>query len=161
MDTYDILKDEADRATVLDNLNARYSDDTNCVGFTTELSNIWNNFYREKESVLEPVHTRASDVETNVLSIKADIDNDLTPAFEDALNTLQDSFGTILDSKTGLIAGLNCRVLGEDVKLVVDIFCNKIFMYSFILRILFSASSFAILSSVFGIVKLGRKAFHN
>lgn len=43
------------------------------------------------------------------------------------------------------MAGLNCRVLGEDINLVVQSVCNNVFVYSYLLRVLMISTSFAIL----------------
>lgn len=59
MDTHDLFKNNATSADVLGALTTRYNDPT-CLIFNTELSNMWNNFYKKKNDVINPVKTRSN-----------------------------------------------------------------------------------------------------
>lgn len=77
-------------------------------------------------------------------AIKTKISADISPAFTSTLSSLQSTYSSILDPKYGLLAGLNCRVLGEDVKIVIQVACNNLFVNSYLLRIMFIITSFSI-----------------
>ena len=100
-------------------------------------------------------------MEADVNQLTTSIEDDLIPTFTAAFETLSRDYSSILDPKYGIIAGFNCRVLGEDAQLFVNMICNRIFMHSFILRIIFAAASFSILVLMFCVVTLGARSYHN
>ena len=65
--------------------------------------------------------------------------------FEQTLDELVTGFSSLADPKFGLIAGLNCRVLGEDATLFVKTFCNNALTVSFLLAIIFGVVGYLIL----------------
>lgn len=64
------------------------------------------------------------------------------------MNTLKTTYGSIADPKFGLIAGLNCRVVGEDASLAVNTICNSFMKYSYLLRVMFITAAFSVLLAV-------------
>jgi hypothetical protein len=58
------------------------------------------------------------------------------------------------------VTQLSCKVLGEDIDLIVNTFCTKFFNYSFIMRILTIIISFCLLLVLFCSTCLGMRAYH-
>lgn len=98
-------------ANVLAALTGRYAS-ANCVTFNTELSNIWNNFYRIKKEQIGPVLTRSNTATTNLNDIANDLSTSVAPTFKTVFDNLLAIDRSITDPKYGLIAGLNCKVIG-------------------------------------------------
>lgn len=107
-------------SVILDDLNTRYT--PNC-SFNNELNNIWNNYYLVKAQALGPdVQGVASNtgVLPRMIIVKNDIDSlisNMDPALPNIFNTILSdlsNINNIIDPKYGLIAGLNCKLMGEN-----------------------------------------------
>ena len=58
----------------------------------------------------------------------------------------------VTDPKYGLVAGLNCRLIGEDFTAFTDTFCQSFFVVSYFARLAVGCASFGILFSIcFGV----------
>ncbi len=106
--------------SILGDLNVRYN--SSCT-FNSELNNIWNNYYLIKANALGPnVQGMPSNtgVIPRMMTVKSDIDsliNTIDPALANIFNSILTDLSDInhiIDPKYGLIAGLNCKLLGED-----------------------------------------------
>lgn len=82
-------------------------------------------------------------------AVQTRIDNvnlqNIGESFGNASTVLATNLGTIADPDIGLIAGLNCKVLSEDVNLAVQTVCDSTFAYVFVQRILFAIAGWAIM----------------
>ena len=88
---------------------------------------------------------RSQNADASINQIIASIENDVVRSFDNALNNLLNGFSTITDPKFGLIAGFNCRVLGEDVLLLVNTFCDNVLVTTYFLQITFGVVGYLIL----------------
>lgn len=113
-----------------------------CLTFTGSLSNIWNNFYRVKKEVIGGAYDRGVAVQTRIDNV--DLQN-IGESFGNASIVLATNLGTVVDPKSGLIAGLNCKVLSEDVNLTIQTICDSTFAYVFFQRIMFAIAGWAIM----------------
>lgn len=137
-------------------LDAKYNTavNTNCAPFTAFYGNIWDNYYITKIPAIKTFSTRwttastAIDlVETNLGTINTTMSNVIT-----SLNSTVDS---VIDPTYGLIAGLNCLLIGEDINMVVDTICVSNFNTIYINRLAMGIAAFGILFALCCIVCSG------
>jgi hypothetical protein len=74
------------------------------------LYNLYNNWYVPKFDKLTAVNSRVSGVNTNVGNMVSTMNN-LKTDFSTVITNLN-SLMTIIDPNTGILAGINCLVLG-------------------------------------------------
>jgi len=113
MDTTSILAGKS-ASTVLSDLNLRYTA-PGCSTFNNDLANVWNNYYLVKSQAMSPIASRASIASTSLLAYTNSLVYNINPTFKNVMNTLTQSAATITDPTYGLAAGINCKVIGEDV----------------------------------------------
>ena len=113
MDTTSILNTAtyATKANVLTALNNRYTAG-GCSTFNNDLANTWNNYYLIKSNAFDPVATRATTAVSSINSFSVNITNTLNTTFTNAVNALTAAADTVTNGKYGLVAGLNCRLIG-------------------------------------------------
>jgi hypothetical protein len=105
---------------LLDDLSTRYG--ATCT-FNPQLNNVWNNYYKIKAQTYGPAVSgtpSTSGVLPRAITTRQDVDN-LISAVDPALPNLfsniltnLNSIQDLVDPKYGFIAGLNCRLMGED-----------------------------------------------
>ena len=71
------------------------------------------------------------------------------------ITALNNAVSGIVDPKFGMIAGLNCLIIGEDLSLMVSSICVSNFNTLYITRLLMGISSFGILFALCCIVCSG------
>lgn len=125
-------------------LSSRYPS-PDCVDFNTELSSVWQNFYQVKRDQIEPVRTRGVNLATSMNNLGNEVETQIVPVFTQIEQTLQGTYSSVFDPQYGLLSGLDCRVVGEDMSYTAASLCNHSFVHSFILRIMFIISGFSIL----------------
>lgn len=97
---------------------------------------------------------------------------DLTLTYEGNLRLVSNQFTTIVDNleealdsvfnpDTGMLAGLNCLLLGEDINLIVSTTCSSLFTTIYFLRLTLAMVAFGLLFSVCCITCSGVRAFKN
>lgn len=99
-------------------LGVRYG---SACSFNQELQNIWKNYYQIKANALGPdvqgspsvdgVLSRTMAVKSDIDSLISQVDPALPNLFSNVLTGLS-TISSIVDPKTGLLAGLNCRLMG-------------------------------------------------
>lgn len=103
---------------LLNDLGVRYGQQ--CT-FNQNLNNIWKNYYLVKSNALGPDIEgvpSTSGVLPRTMTVKNDIDNlinSIDPALPNLFNNVLEGLSTIsniVDPKTGLLAGLNCKLMG-------------------------------------------------
>lgn len=145
MDSYLIFAGNTSRTDVLVSLNLRYpSCGATSTDFNPELGNVWENFYFVKENEIGPVHTRSNSTDELIESVKVQVD-DVGNLFDSTLQKLENEFASIVDPKYGIIAGFNCRVIGEDIQLFFNYFCYDTIVMSFFLQVAFGVIGYLIL----------------
>ena len=124
--------------------------------------NVWNRYYNIKKTNQGPVKTRMATTFTTY--------NTASTGYHDRLTTLGNRFGTItstlsstvssvVDPQYGMIAGLNCLLLGEDINLVANTACTKLFNTFYFLRLTLGIAAFGILFSLCCTTCTGVRAF--
>lgn len=122
MDTYKILSSSV-AGNPLSNIEARYSASNTpppagaCLTWYQDISNLWNNYYSKKNAYYSPVINRFAATKT-----RYDTDGGGYTAYKNHLTTIGTTISTAIESleqmqnvfnpDTGLMAGLNCLVLG-------------------------------------------------
>lgn len=149
MDTTSILNTGtySTRANVLNALNNRYTA-AGCSTFTNELANVWANYYLIKSNAYAPVSSRGSTATTTVTQFTTNITGTLNTTFNNAVTAMDAAASTVTDSKYGLVAGLNCRLIGEDFVTLSDTFCKNVFTVSYFSRLALGCASFGILFAI-------------
>lgn len=61
---------------------------------------------------------------------------------------LNSAAASVIDPKYGLIAGLNCLLIGEDVVRITKVICNEAFNNIFFMMLICGIASFGILFSM-------------
>ena len=135
-------------------LNGRYG--TTCT-FNTPLSNIWTNYYNIKRTVLGGPNgaTTPGTVLKRATDAKLAIESTASGGVFAALNTMNtiftnfntslSSINRLIDARTGLIAGLNCHLFGEDLQRIPNILCGSMFNNFYILRYALGTSCYGAL----------------
>ncbi len=60
-------------------------------------------------------------------------------------SNIDSNFSAIVNAQYGLLNGLNCQTIGEDVRLMKNVVCNGLFLYTYFTRVIFGILSFALL----------------
>jgi hypothetical protein len=152
MDTFQIFESYASQANVVSALNSRYS---GCTSLNNGLSNLWANYYNIKTASLNGVKSRITTAQGSVTTLTGYIAVNLTSLFNTVKSNLLGTLSTVTDPKYGLIAGLNCRVFGEDIVRITNAFCVSIFNSFYITRLVLGIASYGILFSLCCIVCSG------
>lgn len=79
--------------------------------FNTYFGNVWDNYYRIKVPQMVDIGSRWATAVSSVNVVKTDLTN-VNTSLTNIITTLTGTFDTITDPKFGLIAGLNCRIIG-------------------------------------------------
>lgn len=145
MDTTSTLSSYSSKATLLSDLGTRYS---GCTTFNNDLANTWNNYYSIKKSAYAPVSSRASSANTAVNTFTSDITGTLNTTFSNAQSSLSSASDTVVDPQYGLVAGLNCKLIGQDIQMATTTFCQSVFTISYFTRLVLGLASFGILFSM-------------
>lgn len=143
-------------------INARYGTVGACGVWATAMGNLWTEYYAVKKTNIGPVQGRM----TSTISSY----NTATTGYHDRIGTLGSSFTTIsgnlqnivssvFDPQYGMIAGLNCLVLGEDLNLMSNTICTKFFITFYYLRLTLGLSAFGILFALCCTTCSGVRAF--
>ena len=102
---------------LLTDLTSRYG--SSCT-FNSELNNVWTNYYKVKEIALGPtvggvasstgVLPRTVQVQTDLNTLFTQIN--ILPTFFNSILTNMNSINTLVDPTYGMLAGLNCSLIG-------------------------------------------------
>merc|ERR1711974_268744 len=83
----------------------------------------------------------------------------INTTFTDVMGNLTAAVDTVTDPQYGLIAGLNCLLIGEDIVTFVNSVCVTNFNTIYLTRLVMGISSFGILFSLCCIVCSGVRHF--
>lgn len=137
-------------------------------GFNDELNNVWANYYSIKYKVFGPdvrgvpsyngVLPRLKKVKSGIDNLVSAIDPALPNLFSNVLGGLN-SINNIVDPASGLLAGLNCRLMGEDFQRLQQSVCGSLYKDIYVARIVFGVASYGVLLALcfFVCVARGRK----
>lgn len=134
-------------ANVFTQWNARYSCDTQLGTDMQAIYNNWDQMRRKDNNT--GIQRVLADYENNVNnringSLNTDIGN-LKTSCTTAVNSIQGSTSQYVDPQYGLVAGLNCQVMGEDIVVAKNTVCVSFFNSLFFLLVTMGTSSFALL----------------
>lgn len=142
--------------TLLNDLNSRY----NSCAFNLVLDNIWTNYYSVRYTKIGvPMALAVSgsaDLTARIKQATTQI-NDTTVAasvfssinnFETELTSVKSSFTTVqtlTDPKYGMMAGLNCKLFGDDFVNFQDTICGSFYNNIYIIRLTFGICAWGVL----------------
>ena len=140
------------RGALVTDLNTRYSN--GCPSFTTAFGNIWDNYYFNKIPAFTAISARWTTASASVTTITTDLAT-VNTTMAGVMTSLSSAVDGITNPTFGLIAGLNCLLIGEDINLVVSTLCVSNFNTLYITRLVMGISSFGILFALCCIVCSG------
>ena len=126
--------------------------------FTTAFGNVWDNYYRFKMPTMSAVFLRWATAVTSVNTVVSDFAA-VNTTITNVMNSLTATVDGITNPKFGLIAGLNCLIIGEDLETLVNAVCVSNFNTLYITRLLMGIAAFGILFSMCCIVCSGVRHF--
>lgn len=150
-------------------LISKYTSGTNtCAApFTVYFGNVWDNYYYVKINNAAPNNFLSikgrwtSPAKTDVNSILAALPL-LGGNMTNISGNLTSTVDSITNAKYGLVAGLNCLLIGEDIETLVSSICISNFNTLYLTRLVAGISSFGILFALCCIVCSGVRHFkHN
>lgn len=132
--------------------------------WTDYFGNVWDNYYQIKTSKFVGISNRWDQV-SNSANLGSDISiitgnlGSINSTMTSVIGTLQGAFAAIIDPQYGMIAGLNCQLIGEDLQLVTGSICVSNFNTLYITRLLMGIAAFGILFAMCCIVCSGVRHF--
>ena len=170
MDTTQLLTHQSSAANLITALNNRY---TSGCAFNTLLGNAWTNYFTIKYtnlgfptaktqvvgSVMYRVQQLAPTINdtTNNASVFKSIDNFRT--LLDTVNTNLASVNSLTDPTYGMLAGLNCKLFGEDFVNMQNVICGSFYNNIYIIRLTFGIAAWGILFAMCCTVCTGVRHF--
>lgn len=134
--------------TLVGSLQARYNNvDTDCNNFISDIGNTYLNYYFIKKTNYVPLVTAMGMEDTAITNFKTAITT-LGTTVAGIKTNLQSTVNTITDPNYGIVAGLNCAIIGEDILLVLNTLCTNGFKLSFFIRLAFGIAGFGVLFSM-------------
>lgn len=115
--------------------------------FITDFQNTNANYYALKAIAYGPISTRAGTADAAVTNYKTQI-TALGVQFNSVKTGLQNTANAIVDPTYGILAGLNCAIVGEDILLVLNTACTNGFQLMFFIRAAFGIAAFGILATM-------------
>lgn len=131
------------------------------------MTNVWTKYYSVKNTALGPtasagvgsgVLRRASDAEASIRSTSTPglfysmnlLDTKLT-----SIKTAMNSISALIDPTTGLVAGLNCLLFGEDFQRIQNVMCGSMYYNMYTMRMALGLSCYGVLFAMCCIVCTG------
>lgn len=149
LDTTKIIFETYAGADPTADLNTRYTAGAGvCQTWKNDFTPLYTNYYSPKYVALNPVKTRVTSAKTSFntggTGYKARIGT-LGSTFTSTISALTGIVSTVVDPQYGLIAGLNCLLLGDDLNLVISATCTSFFNTFYFLRFSLGLAAFGIL----------------
>ena len=141
MSTASLLYQLKSSASVYDYLGRRYKD---CPKFNNDLANIWANYYLVKMNVLAPIISRAEAIRPSIDELQNKLNTNLGTLVNNTVTQLYLSAESVLNPKIGLMGGLNCGVIADDLAIFVTSLYKNTFSYCFHHMIFLSAISWSL-----------------
>jgi hypothetical protein len=133
-----------------------------CLTWVQDMTNLWNNYYHVKYVQYNPVLVRVSTVNNSYLVSSVGYHDMLSKVgnnISNVINNLESILSSVFDPKYGMISGLNCLVLGEDIDVISDTVCISLFNIIFFLRIICGIIGFGVLFFMCFSVCSGMRAY--
>lgn len=144
------------RGSVASDLATRYNPCGN--GFNTYMGNIWDNYYFVKFPAIPNIYSRTNTAITQLNTVAGYL-TAIGNLFSGVVNSLNAAVGTVTDPNYGMIAGLNCLLIGQDISTFVSTICVSNFNTVYLTRLIMGISSFGILFALCCIVCSGVRHF--
>jgi hypothetical protein len=160
VDSHVIFNDIYDGLTQGDlasDLALRYTACTSS-NFPLYMGNIWDNYYYFKIPIMKGIKTRTTAALTSISTVITDLTS-INTLFNNVITNLDTVVSGVTDPTYGLVAGLNCVLIGEDIKLFVSTLCVSNFNTFYLTRLIMGISSFGILFALCCIVCSGVRHF--
>ena len=144
--------------TTLADIGTRYS---GCAGYISDITDLFNNYYVIKDGQMASIKARAHATVTSFNAgggYRAKIGT-VGSTFTTVSTALTAAVSTVVDPQYGMIAGLNCLLLGEDINLISNTACTKLFNTFYFLRLTLGIAAFGILFSLCCTTCSGVRAF--
>lgn len=125
LDVASIFASSANGAAVTTSINGRYGNNAGCATFASNMGNIWTNFYNPKQQAIGSSFLNAG-VYSSVNSLNIATFQGNLATLDGALTGVSptiNSLNTLLDTKYGMLGGLNCRLFGEDFQTIINTSC--------------------------------------
>lgn len=137
--------DAAGRSWIIADITARYP---SCAGLATVIGDLFDNWDIKRRSTVSGIgligSNYAASVSPDMITLESDLNN-VKGDFTTAFNNLNSSISEVVDPQYGLMKGLNCRVLGEDIVNAKNTICVSLFNSVFFLLVTMGTTSFALL----------------
>lgn len=163
MDAFDFLMQYADTGSLETAIDSRYG--TTCTAFNEHMKSFYTRYVVSVETTIG--NTVDDDGDTSKVAgrfmegkDKTDIllnymNSDVKPLFTSIENNLMVNAESIVHAQEGLLAGLDCRLVGEDMTRMVDSICIMTFNQLFFTFVVLGLISFSLLFSICCIVCVG------
>jgi hypothetical protein len=143
------------RGSLASDLNTRY---VLCLStnFSTYMGNVWDNYYFVKIPSLQLISGRITNAINSLNIVVSDLTS-ISTLFSNVVTSLDATLSGIVDPKYGLIAGLNCLLIGEDINDLLNTLCVSNFNTIYLTRLVMGIPSFGILFALCCIICSGRR----
>lgn len=139
-------------------ITARYS---GCTTWINDMNNLWTSYYDIKKTNYPPVQANYQTADTSYRTASVGFRDALIQmqTGADSKKTQYNTFPSLHDPVWGLVNGMNCLLLGEDILLIRDTLCTRMFNLATTMRPAFAIISLAILFIMFCTTCVGVRTF--
>ncbi len=112
IDSMAVLANSANAGT---DISSRYGNAGECANWVTDMTNLWTNYYSVKKTQITPIKTRMAASITRYNLATTGYHDRLAvvgTSFTNIVSTLQTVVSSVTDPNYGMVAGLNCLLLG-------------------------------------------------
>lgn len=105
----------ANSASAASDISTRYGNAGDCANWVTDMNDLWTNYYSVKKTQLTPIKTRMTGSITRYNLATTGYHDRLTvvgSSFSSIVSTLQTLVSSVTDPNYGMVAGMNCLLLG-------------------------------------------------
>lgn len=122
------------------------------------MGNIWDHYYRVKIPEVKGISERLNTSVTSLDQVKTDL-GAIDTLFNDVMTNLNSTVDSIVNPKFGLVAGLNCLLIGENINTVLDAMCISNFITFYTIRSIMGLTCLIIFFALCCIVCSGVRHF--
>jgi hypothetical protein len=159
MDTFSIFAGYPSGAAVTADIFGRYGSNPGCATFAGDMGNLWTNYYNPKQqaigNIMQNVGIFSSVNSLNIATFQGDLAT-LDGSFANVNSTIN-SLSSLLDTKTGMLGGLNCKLFGEDFQSIIDTSCVLGFNSLYQIRLALGICSLGLFFATFCAVCAGSR----
>lgn len=163
LDAFDFFVVLNGTSSVETDINSRYG--TTCTEFNDHMKSFYTRYVTVVDDTIgntdddhadtNKVTGRFMDSKNKTDTLTNYMDSTLKPLFTSISNTLENSTNSITNTEEGLLAGINCRLMGEDVVRMSNSICITMFNALFFTFVTTGLISFALLFSLCCIICTG------